>query len=151
MFWNVSQSFFIRISWYSRPWLVAAKSLMASCGLREESKQISLDATEVNKKTWTEGTTAPPRRFLFYLLLTLLYIFYFHLVPYPVHPTGFYLFLAGFLAIFILSSKNMDVQQALICVDISQLWTLQRNNNNKDNNPLSIIIDKGSIMGVDIN
>ena len=46
------------------------------------------------------------RRFPSYLLYTLL-LFPFHLLPSPVHPTGFsFCFFPGFLAIFILLSWN---------------------------------------------
>ena len=48
------------------------------------------------------------RRFSFYLLCTLL-LFAFHLLPSPVHPTGFsFYFFPGFLAIFTLLSLNSN-------------------------------------------
>ena len=54
------------------------------------------------------------KRYLFYLLCTLL-LFIFHILPSPVHTTGFsFCFFPGFLAIIILFSSQQQQQQQRI-------------------------------------
>ena len=62
------------------------------------------------------------RRFLSYLLCTLL-LFPFHLLPSPVHPTGFtFRVFPGFLVIFTLSSSNNNNnnRQVFTCVSVNK-------------------------------